>query len=72
MLDSTDYHQSTVKHFIRYLRSTKDMKIRYKPENPNLIGYINADYGEDKSNRKFTTDNVFLLAEGAISWLSRK
>jgi hypothetical protein len=72
MSDPTDYHQSTVKHFIRYLRSTKDMEIRYGPENPNLIDYTDADYGGDKSDRKFTTGNVFLLAGGAISWLSRK
>jgi hypothetical protein len=72
MSDPTDYHQSTVKHLIRYLRSTKDMEIRYKPENPNLIGYTDADYGGDKLDRKSTTGNVFLLAGGAISWLSRK
>jgi hypothetical protein len=50
MLDFIDYHQSTVKHFIRYLRSIKDMKIRYKLKNPNLINYINADYEGDKSD----------------------
>jgi hypothetical protein len=72
MSDSIDYHQSTVKHLIRYLRSTKDMEIRYRLENPNLIDYINADYGEDKLDRKSTTGNVFLLAGRAISWLNRK
>jgi hypothetical protein len=48
------------------------MKIRYKLKNPNLINYINADYGRDRLNRKSITDNVFLLIERAISWLSRK
>jgi hypothetical protein len=72
MSDSADYHQSSIKHLTRYLRSIKNMKIRYKPENPNLIGYTDADYGEDKSDRKSTTGNVFLLAGGVISWLSRK
>jgi hypothetical protein len=72
MLNSIDYYQSTVKHFIRYLRSIKDMEIRYKPENPNLVDYIDADYGGDKLDRKSITGNVFLLTEEAISWLSRK
>jgi hypothetical protein len=72
MLDPADYHQSSIKHLIRYLRSTKNIEIRYRPENPNLIGYTDADYGGDKLDRKSTTGNVFLLAGGAISWLSRK
>jgi hypothetical protein len=48
------------------------MKIRYKSENPNLISYINVDYRGNRLDRKFITDNVFLLTEEAISWLSRK
>jgi len=57
---------------MRYLRLIKDINLRYKPENPNLIGYSDADYGGDKFNRKSTTANVFLLDEEAIFWLSRK
>jgi hypothetical protein len=48
------------------------MEIRYKPENPNLINYTDVDYEKDKLDRKSTTDNIFLLIEGVISWLSRK
>ena len=48
------------------------MQIRYGPGNPSLIGYSDADYGGDKSDRKSTTGNAFLLAGGAVSWLSRK
>jgi hypothetical protein len=72
MSDSADYHQSSIKHLIHYLRSTKNIEIRYKPKNPNLIDYTNADYRGDKLDRKFTTDNIFLLIGGVISWLSRK
>jgi hypothetical protein len=50
----------------------KNIEIRYKPKNPNLIDYINADYRGDKLDRKSTTGNIFLLAGGVISWLSRK
>jgi hypothetical protein len=72
MLDSADYHQNSIKHLTRYLKSIKNMEIWYKPKNPNLIGYTDADYREDKLDRKSTTDNIFLLAGGVISWLSRK
>jgi hypothetical protein len=57
---------------VRYLRLIKDINLRYKPENPNLIGYLDADYGGDKFNRKSTTANVFLLGKKAIFWLNRK
>jgi hypothetical protein len=50
MLNPINYHQNTVKHLIRYLRLTKDMEIRYRSENSNLINYINADYEGDKSD----------------------
>jgi len=70
--DPAKHHQQAVKHLVRYLRSTKGMGIQYGPETPNLTGYSDADYGGDKSDRKSTTGNVFLLAGGAVSWLSRK
>lgn len=70
--DPAKHHQQAVKRLVRYLRSTKAMRIRYGPETPNLTGYSDADYGGDKSDRKSTTGNVFLLAGGAVSWLSRK
>jgi hypothetical protein len=72
MLDLARYYQSAVKHIVRYLRLIKDINLRYGPENPNLIGYSDADYGGDKSNRKSTIANVFLLGGKAIFWLSRK
>jgi hypothetical protein len=57
---------------VRYLRLIKNINLRYRLENPNLIGYLDVDYGGDKSNRKLTTANVFLLDRKAIFWLSRK
>jgi hypothetical protein len=57
---------------VRYLKLIKDINLRYRPENPNLIDYLDVDYGGDKFNRKSITANVFLLGEEAIFWLSRK
>ena len=72
MSDPAKFHQTAVKHLLRYLRSTKDMQIRYGPETPNLVGYSDADYGGDKSDRKSQSGNIFLLGGGAVSWHSRK
>jgi hypothetical protein len=72
MTDPAMFHQSAVKYLLRYLRSTKDIEIRYRPEALNLIGYLDADYGGDKSDRKSQSANVFLLGGGTVSWLSRK
>lgn len=72
MADPAQYHLTAVKHLLRYLRSTKQMALRYGPEDPNLRGYSDADYGGDKVGRKSTIGNVFMLAGGAVSWLSRK
>jgi hypothetical protein len=57
---------------VRYLRLIKNINLRYKPENLNLIDYSDADYEGNKFNRKSTTANVFLLDKKAIFWLSRK
>jgi hypothetical protein len=70
--DLARYYQSAIKHIVRYLKLIKNINLRYKPENPNLIGYLDADYEGDKSNRKSIITNVFLLDEKAIFWLSRK
>jgi hypothetical protein len=52
MSNPVKFHQTAVKHLLRYLRLTKDMQIRYKPETPNLVSYSDVDYEEDKSDRK--------------------
>jgi hypothetical protein len=51
---------------MRYLKLTKNINLRYKPENPNLISYSDVDYEENKSNRKSIITNVFLLGKKAI------
>ena len=38
----------------------------------NLIGYSDADWAGDVHDRHSTSGNVFLLAKGAMSWLSKK
>lgn len=41
-------------------------------ENINPVAYSDADWAEDRHERKSTTGYVFKLGIGAISWRSRK
>ncbi|XP_043862235.1 secreted RxLR effector protein 161-like [Drosophila santomea] len=61
-----------VKHVLRYLASTKDLKLHYKISNEPLTGYVDADWGGDKTDRKSNTGYLFYLAGGPISWKSEK
>ena len=36
------------------------------------IGYIDLDFQSDKNSKKLTSENVFTLESGAISWRSIK
>ena len=67
ILEPTKYYKRVIKHLLKYLRSIKDIYIRYSPESPKLIGYSNVDYVSDKSNRKLMIGNVFILTGGTIS-----
>jgi hypothetical protein len=72
MQEPTDEHVEAAKHVFRYLRQTTDHKIRYQGAgHSGLIGYLDADWGENRDNRRSTTGFVFLMADGAVTWTSR-
>ncbi|KAH8283294.1 hypothetical protein KR054_012523 [Drosophila jambulina] len=70
--DPHSEHWTGVKHVLRYLASTKDLKLHYKSSNKALTGYVDADWGGDKTDRKSCTGYLFYLAGGPISWKSEK
>ena len=72
MQEPTSTHVESAKHVFRYLRQTTDHKIWYKGASlSGLIGYSDADWGENRDNRRSTTGFVFLMADGAVTWTSR-
>ena len=72
MQEPTIEHVEAAKHVFRYLRQTTEFKIRYQGAgNSGLIGYSDADWGENRDNRRSTTGFVFLMADGAVTWTSR-
>jgi hypothetical protein len=72
ILEPIKHYKIAVKHLLRYLRLTRNTYIRYSSKNSELVEYSDADYASDKTDRKSTIKNIFILIEGAISWLSRK
>jgi hypothetical protein len=75
MSDPTKVHARVLKGLMRYYRSTADLQIKYGPEGlsaKQVLGYSDADFAADKSDRKSVIGTVFMFAGGPISWASRK
>ena len=67
------YYSYALKGFICYVRSITYYAIRFGPGGASsLIGYINADYAIDLTNRRSIFGTVFMLRNGPISWSSQK
>ena len=70
----TEAHLTAVKRIYRYLKGTADQKLVYRKTSANteIVGYSDADWAGDLDSRHSTTGNVFLLAGGPVSWLSKQ
>ena len=68
----TEAHKTAVKRVFRYLKKTINLALKYCKDEKSVIGFSDADWGGDPDDRCSTTGNVFLLAGGAVSWLSKK
>ena len=68
-----DVHWQAVKRIMRYLKGTRSMRLRIggarAPE--QLIGYADADWANDRDDRRSVTGYVFSFAGGPVSWSSR-
>jgi hypothetical protein len=63
-----------IKRIFRYLKKTKDFGITYKKGGPNNspVGYSDASYAPEATDRKSTSGYVFIMNGGAISWKSKR
>ena len=65
----TELHIKYVRYILWYLLGTKELEIKYSGDsNAGLIWYLDLDWGENKDDHNSTLGNVFLVANGAISW----
>ncbi len=71
-------HYNAAKRILRYLVGTKEFGLFYSAGNDDnsqplqLSGYSDADWAGDRDSRRSTTGHCFLLADGAVSWLSQR
>ena len=69
----TKRHWNGIKHVLRYLRGTCDMRLFYsKTLEPQLFGYANAGYLSDPHKARSQTGYIFTYGNTAISWRSVK
>lgn len=65
-------HVAGIKHILRYLSATKDLKMTYRHTGNPIEGYADADWGGDATDRKSYTGYVFYMGGCAFSWESKK
>lgn len=69
-------HLAAAKRILRYVKDTMTYGIllpsKCRENEKGLYGFIDADWGGDKTDRKSTAGSVFLLGSGPISWSSKK
>lgn len=65
-------HWRCAKRILRYLKGTINHGLHYSKSGQSLTGYADADWGNCAIDRKSYTGSVFILANCAISWESRK
>ena len=57
----------------RYLKETTDFDIFYKKnEGPIFSGFTDRTYAGDLDDKRSTSNYVFMMGSGAISWASKK
>jgi hypothetical protein len=68
----TEAHKTALKRLFRYLKKTIKLALKYCKDEKSIIGFPDAKFEGHLDDRHSTSGNVFLLAGGAISWLSKK
>jgi hypothetical protein len=66
-------HLQAVERVLRYLSTTKAAALTYGGRDQwELLGYCDADFAADRTDRKSVSGYAFTLGNGAISWSSKK
>ena len=70
----TKQHWIAVKRIFRYLRGTTNLGLLYSKEagTSALVGYSDADWGNDCNDSKSVTGYLFQIGGTAVTWKSQK
>lgn len=72
MHQPTTTHWTIFKRMLRYLKSTSDYGLLYKPKTLTLQAYSDADYAGDLDSRHSTGGYCIFIEFNLISWSSKK
>jgi ATP-binding cassette subfamily B (MDR/TAP) protein 1 len=64
-------HWNTIKRILRYIKGTSDAVLYYGGLEFTVKGYVDSDFAGDLEKRKSITGYVFIIAGGAVSWVSK-
>ena len=64
-------HWNALKHLLRYLKGTIDIKLVYYEGPMTIDAYCDADYAGDVDTRRSRSGFVFMMGGAPISWESR-
>nr|GEZ36651.1 zinc finger, CCHC-type [Tanacetum cinerariifolium] len=65
-------HWQAIQRVLNYLKKTMDYSLTHTDYPLVLKGYTDASWIRNTKDNSYTSDWVFLLGEGAISWASKK
>ena len=68
-------HWTGVKRIIHYLKGTIDFGLKLScvsDENPQVIGYSDADWAGDLDTSRSTSGYAFQIGQSTVSWCSKR
>ena len=70
--DPRKSHWNLIRHVLRYVHNTKDVKLRYVKSEKNVEAFCDSNWAEDRESRKSVSGVVLNLANAAVIWYCRK
>ena len=73
MSDPGQSHWKVAKKVLRHLQGTKDLMLTYRcTDTLEVVGFSDSNYAGYVDDKKSTSGYIFMMAEGAVSWISVK
>ncbi|XP_075159116.1 uncharacterized protein LOC142232260 [Haematobia irritans] len=67
-----EQHLNAAIHVLKYLGTTSNAVIKYKKSSKSITGFCDANWAQDVNDRKSQSGFCFILANGVVSWESKK
>ena len=66
-------HWKMAKKVLKCIQGTKDLMLTYRHTNTlEVVGFSDSDYAGYVDDKKSTSDYIFMMVEGLVSWKSVK